>query len=133
MELHKNGFYSFNYDSEAKILNFVWTESTEKMTDADFRDALSNFAGFAMEHRPANVLVDVRKFKHTLSAEVGTWRDEVVTPRYNTAGVKRFGYLLPKGAAPADDAPVDPPPAHEKFATRYFDSEEKAGRWFREG
>ena len=133
MELHRNDFYSFNYDLEGKILNFVWTPGTEKMTDTDFKDALSNFAGFALEYRTPNVLVDVRNFKHSMSEALGKWRDEVVTPRYNTAGVKRFGYLLPVGKAPADDAPTDPPPANEQFATRYFDSEEKAGRWFREG
>jgi hypothetical protein len=74
-------------------------------------------------------LIDVRKFRFAATPELDTWRREEIIPVYNAAGLKRFAYLLPPGAEyrPGGSGDTD------AFATDYFDDEESARAWLRDG
>ena len=128
--LHSNRYYKFHHQDSPAVLRLEWREATSEMSDPEFRDALSNFAGFAVDVRPANILVDVRAFRHAVAEGLGEWRDRAVIPRYNRAGVARFGYLVPPGQLPPNPAP--PPSAVESFQTHFFDSERAIVEWFSE-
>jgi hypothetical protein len=39
--------------------------------------------------------IDMRQFMSQPSAEVGTWRDEVIVPKYEKAGVKKIAWVWP--------------------------------------
>lgn len=132
MELHKNRLYRFVHDPERAAIKFVWSAETARMSDDEFKDALSNFAGFAAEFAASNLMVDLREFRHELSPEAGAWRDEAVTPRYNKAGVRKFAYILATERLPPEDAPPPSSP-QERFQTRFFDAESEAEAWFAEG
>jgi hypothetical protein len=69
------------------------------MSDDDFKEALELFADFASEHKAKGLLVDVRQFGHTMTPELGARRDQVIVPKYNSTGVRKFVYAAGSGAA----------------------------------
>ncbi|HLQ25970.1 MAG TPA: STAS/SEC14 domain-containing protein [Acidiferrobacterales bacterium] len=127
MELFSHPFYTFTYDPEKKVITFRWTSQTEKMEFYDYKEALHNFAGFAFDYETVGLLVDVREFKYRPTPDLGNWRDEVISPRYVRAGVKKFAYLAPKGALEKMKGAM-----HERkrgFEEDYFGSETEAMAW----
>ena len=94
MQLHQNDLWTISYDEAVSSVKIDWTEKTAHMTDDDFKDALSRFAGHAEEHSARCLLVDVQRFKHALSEELGQWRDSTIIPRYNAVNtLQGFGSL----------------------------------------
>jgi hypothetical protein len=132
MELERDEFGVTTYHSGSGILELAWTDATEHMTDTQFQSALERFAAHSVTQRSSNVLIDVTRFAHRMSPDVGAWRDEHVIPRYNEAGVKKMAFLLPPGApgtvesgnAPSLEAPGT-------FPTGYFGSRQAVLDWFK--
>lgn len=125
-KIFDNRFYNFIHDPERNILIFEWTEETSSMTDDDFKEALSNYAGFSFELNGPGLLVDVRKFRHQMGEEVMNWRNEVCLPRYMAAGSFKMAYLMPKEALtdrPSGDLPIG------KFTDRFWGSMDEAKDW----
>src|SRR5215469_14305178 len=115
------------YDDARNMLELRWLAETESMTDDDFMRWLEQFAAAAEERHAAFLLIDTRAFQHHTGTHVWPWRDEHIIPLYNQAGVKKFAFLLPTGAAPKTE-PMPEGPA--RFPTGYFDSREQIERWF---
>ncbi len=131
MRIHEDPLFTFELEKEAGILKFLWTDKTAKMTDEDFKRALSLFADNAAKLRTSALLVDVRSFYHQPGPEMGKWRSEALVPRYEAAGVKKFAYVV------GEDAPMPPnkPGAtvrKEAFETRYFRAPMEAEIWLSE-
>ncbi len=120
-------FGVLSYDDAKDILELRWFAETEAMTDDDFMRWLEWSAAAAEEHRAPFMLIDTRAFKHQAGTHVWPWRDEYIVPRYNLAGVKKFAFLLPTGAAPKTEPKPEGP---ARFQTGYFDSREQIDRWF---
>jgi hypothetical protein len=127
MQLFHDRFGVLSYDDAKDILELRWLAETVAMTDDDFMRWLERFAAAAEEHHAPFLLLDTRAFQHHAGADVWPWRDEHIIPRYNQAGVKKFAFLLPRGAAPKTE-PMPEGPA--RFPTGYFDSREQIDRWF---
>ena len=129
MRLDETAYWEMAHEAEAGIIALRWTEATTEMNGDDFRQALERFAGLAEKHRPAGLLVDVRRFRHRPASDTGQWRAEHITPRYNRAGVRRFAYLIGPDAPPGA---TDGPPtrqAGEDFETGFFNDEAAAKAW----
>jgi hypothetical protein len=126
-QLIRDKFAVLFYDDARDILELRWLPETEAMTDDDFMRWLEQFAASAQEHRAPFLLIDTRAFQHHTGAHVWPWRDEHIIPRYNQAGVKKFAFLLPTGAATKTE-PMPEGPA--RFPTGYFESREQIDRWF---
>ena len=127
MQLFHDRFGVLSYDDARDILELRWLSETEAMTDDDFMHWLERFAAAAVQHRALFILIDTRAFKHQAGTHVWPWRDEHIIPRYNQAGVKKFAFLLPTGAAPKTE-PMPEGPA--QFPTGYFESREQIDSWF---
>ena len=128
MQLFHDRYGVLSYDDARGILELRWLAGTDTMTDDDFMRWLERFAAAAVQHRAPFLLIDTRAFKHQAGTHVWQWRDEHIIPRYNQAGVKKFAFLLPTGAAPkTEPAPEEP----ARFPTGYFESREQNDRWFR--
>ena len=127
MELFRHPLYTFIYDPTRRVILFRWTTETEKMQMHDYQEALHNFAGFAFDNPVTGLLVDVREFRFRPGAELGNWRDEVISPRYAKAGVKKFAYVAPAGMLETMKGAM-----HERkrgFEEAYFGSEREALDW----
>ena len=74
-----------------------WYDSTAAMSQPQFQDWLSSFAGAVETARRAGVLVDATSFAMGGAAMDDGWRYENIIPRYNAAGVKRFAFHMPDG------------------------------------
>jgi len=124
--VYQNRLYDFILDEENKVLIFDWTEETANMTDDDFKEALSNYAGFAFEYGGPGLLVDVMRFQHTIGEEALNWRNEEALPRYLAAGSSKMGYAMPPPAlehVPQGDVNIG------QFTDHYFGSREEATSW----
>ena len=122
----KNRLYNFLHDKDRNILIFDWTEETNQMTDDDFMEALSNYAGFAYEFNGPGLLVNVSKFRHTMGSEVMEWRNTDCLPRYLKANSKKMAYLGPEemvAQRPVGDLVIG------NFTDRFFSEMEEAKAW----
>ena len=127
MTVYDHSFYSFEVIEDGKILLFNWYDKTEHMTKEDYQEALHNYAGFGSEFKVSAMLVDVRNFRYQMSPELGTWRDEHISPRYTKFGLKKFGYIVPLGVVEKMKDTVTK--VDRSFEEQYFESKEEAIEW----
>src|SRR5947207_1130039 len=98
MEIERDEFGTVTWDPDQQILELDWTDASARLSDQQFMDALSRFAGHAEQHHAPNVIIDVTRFLASPGPAVGPWRDENVIPMYNRAGVRKFAFLVPAGS-----------------------------------
>jgi SpoIIAA-like len=103
-----------------------WKEATSAMTDEDFKTELTLFAKQVEDKRAPRILIDVSKFRHRPSAEVGEWRLKNISTRYSAAGVRRFAFLLSKDS---QILAMVSQSEGEQFLTQSFNNEEQAIAW----
>lgn len=125
--IHRNKFMNVHHDPELSAVVLEWTAETATMTDDDFKDALCVFAIYALRHRVPALVVDARAFHHSMSGEIGAWRDRTIIPRYNDAGCAKFAFILGEGAKTPPEQPAreDGP----NYPTRFFQTPGEAAAW----
>jgi len=130
-EVYRDQFGVLREDTERRSLELEWFDSTADMTEDQFQNWLSRFAGEAEARRPSHLLIDVRHFAHRPGPDFGAWRDEHIVPRYNRAGVTKFAMFVPPDA-PGWMAPGRPPAAEPPgtFPTGYFSERAQIDDWF---
>jgi hypothetical protein len=114
--------YSINYFKTESIVELTWLPGTQGMTDQDFKEGLNVFAEAALQHRAKNLIIDMRQFMGRPSAEVGAWRDDVIVPKYEKAGVKKIAWIWP--GMSADEAGTG-----AAYQQRYFAARDEAINW----
>jgi len=87
--------YSINHFKTESIVELTWLPGTQGMTDQEFKEDLCVFAEAALQHRAKCLIIDMRQFMGRPSAEVGAWRDDVIVPKYEKAGVKKIASIWP--------------------------------------
>ena len=110
-----------------------WLPSTRDMNDDGFRASLELLAAAGERLRPRFMLIDATEFHHQFGEGVMAWRDENIIPRYNSAGVTKFAFLVPQdapGTVESGGAPVVDGQA--TFPTAWFSTREAAYRWLAE-
>jgi len=69
----------------------------------------------------------VREFRYKPSPNLGNWRDDVISPRYVKARVKKFAYVAPQGMLEKMKGAMH---GRERgFEEDYFASEAEALKW----
>jgi hypothetical protein len=129
-QLHEDDFLRIQWDETTSIIALEWTEATSSMNDEEFKAELTLFAGCVEKKKAPRILVDVTKFRHKMAPEVQPWRVKNVSSRYNSAGVRRFAFLFPKGS---QFPPMPESSDGEAFLTRVFNSPEPAAAWLSAG
>jgi len=81
----------------ADIIEIRWYDSTVDLDRQLFNAWLSMFAGHVESTRRRGVLVDATSFRMAPKDTDADWRDANIIPRYNSAGVSRFAFHMPKG------------------------------------
>ena len=119
----KNAMYSITYHKPEKFVCLTWLPGTAGMTDADFKEALEVFAEGALQHHAEQLMIDMIEFKGRPGADVLTWRDDVIVPKYNRAGVKKIAWVWPGQAGYTATG------EGTQYANRYFASAEEALAW----
>ena len=115
--------YSIRYDKPRKVVALTWLAGTADMTDQDFKEALEVFAEGALQHHAERLMIDMTEFRGRPGAAVLTWRDEVIVPKYNRAGVKKIAWVWPGELGDTATG------AGTQYANRYFSSEGEAQAW----
>jgi hypothetical protein len=114
--------YSISYFKTKRFVELTWLPGTQQMTDQDFKEALCVFAEGALQHRASRLIIDMRQFMARPSAEVGVWRDEVIVPKYEKAGVKKIAWIWP-GVSPDETG------TGAGYQQRYFEARDEAINW----
>ena len=131
VELFSDEFATYTRDDEHKVIEQRWSSATKSMSEQQFRDGVSRLAQFLEQAHFPNALVDITVMGYRPAAEFEPWRQANIIPRYNAAGVKRFGFLMPAGAPTVETGQQ---PAVEgsvaTFPTGYFASRDRALKWF---
>ena len=114
--------YSINHFKTESIVELTWLPGTQGMTDQEFKEDLCVFAEAALQHRAKCLIIDMRQFMGRPSAEVGTWRDDVIVPKYEKAGVKKIASIWPgvSGDEMGEGA---------AYQQRYFAARDEAINW----
>jgi|SRR5579872_1896318 len=130
MQIAQQPFFILSYEPDSGILKLVWSEGTARMTDEDFKAALVFFAEKAEEFKAKELLVDVEKFRFNMPSQLGEWRAQSITPRYNKAGVRKFAFVHGEkfSEKPGDGERYQ----GEEFLTRHFSSEQGAKKWLQQ-
>ena len=116
------GYYSINYFKPESLVELTWLPGTQDMTDQDFKESLCVFAEGALQHRAKRLIIDMRQFKGRPSDEVGAWRDDVIVPKYEKAGVKKIAWVWP-GVSLEDVG------TGSSYQQRYFEARDEAINW----
>jgi hypothetical protein len=114
--------YAINYFKTESIVELTWLPGTQGMTDQDFKEDLNVFAEAALQHRAKRLIIDMRQFMGRPSADVGTWRDDVIVPKYEKAGVKKIAWIWPGMSA-------DEMGEGAAYQQRYFAARDEAIDW----
>jgi hypothetical protein len=114
--------YAINYFKTESIVELTWLPGTQGMTDQDFKEDLNVFAEAALQHRAKRLIIDMRQFMGRPSADVGAWRDDVIVPKYEKAGVKKIAWIWPGMSA-------DEMGEGAAYQQRYFAARDEAIDW----
>ena len=121
--IKNEAMYSIRYHKPERFVCMTWLPGTASMTDQDFKEALEVFADSALQHHAERLMIDVTEFRGRPSAAVLTWRDEVIVPKYNQAGVKKLAWVWPGEAGDAASG------EGTQYTNRYFSSADEALAW----
>ncbi|HJZ97755.1 MAG TPA: hypothetical protein VKE70_14695 [Candidatus Solibacter sp.] len=129
-EIHDSKYLRVLWGGESRIIGIDWKESTDGMTDEDFKAELTMFAGLVEQRAARGILVDVSRFRHAMRPGPQEWRVKNISGRYFAAGVRRFAFLFPADASIPPAMNASSP--GESFVTRAFNDSEKAMTWLSE-
>jgi hypothetical protein len=113
---------------QEEIVELRWLPSTDGMTDGGFMATLCLFATEAEKARPRGLLIDAVEFRHEFEADLMGWRDAHIIPRYGSAGVRKFAFVMP-GSFP--DIGKEAVEGAAVFSTKWFANVEAARAWLR--
>jgi hypothetical protein len=109
----------------------LWFETTEQVSDAEFRKHLLLFAKAAEEHNPRFLFVYAQNMRHTIAPTTQEWHDEYIIPRYSKAGVERMAFMLPDSffARLSHEETFEESQAVQLIETQFFTDEAEADHW----
>jgi len=113
---------------DGTLLELRWLPMTATMSDGGFMATLCLFATEAEKARRRGLLIDALEFQHKFGDGVMAWRDAHIIPRYGSAGVRRFAFLMPQSFPNPGREAIEGPAI---FPTRWFVNREEAIRWLR--
>ena len=104
-----------------------WFDTTTDMEGEHFNQFLATYAGIFEKCGRSGGLIDATQFKMDSSKMSLGWRDEHMIPRYNSAGMKKFAFIMPTGMPAIGSPPTPEGPAD--FPTGYFGTRSDALAW----
>ena len=109
------------------VIEIRWFDSTADLGTKDFQRFLDEFAAQVERTRRRRILTDATQFLMDRHLMDDPWREANIIPRYNSAGVKKFAFLVPEGVPNVGEEPVLLGPA--KYPTGYFTRRNAALDW----
>lgn len=126
--VYEDQYMQIFWDEQTRLIGIEWKEATSTMTDENFKTELTLFAQQVEDKKASRILIDVSKFRHRPDEEVGKWRMQNISTRYNAAGVRRFAFLVSPGSPISSGASQS---QGEQFLTQTFNDREQATVWLK--
>ncbi len=133
VEVARNDWGLILHHQRWQTVELRWLPTTRDMTDEDFKHTLELQAGAGERLRPRFMFIDATEFHHEFGDGIMEWRDENIIPRYNSAGVTKFAFLVPEGAPGTVESGGAPAvEGRATFPTAWFSTRERAYQWLAE-
>jgi hypothetical protein len=130
VEVARNAWGIIVHHPQWQTLELRWLPTTRDMNDDGFKETIQLQAAEGERLKPAYMFIDATEFFHQFGEGVMDWRDEHVIPRYNTAGVTKFAFLMPEGTPGTVEAGTEPAiEGRATFPTARFTTRETAYAW----
>jgi len=118
------------YFEESKRLLLTWLPASKDMSDEQVKETLQLFADAGKELRPPYMVVDIRQFGRGFTDEINKWRDAKIIPAYNSSGIRKMAFLVPKEnpySVEKGSQPANEPLA--TFPTGWFSNPDNLDKW----
>lgn len=131
MIMYESEFCLTLFDEETSVLKVEWKPSTTNMSTEEFKQHLLVFAESAERTSAGGILVDATKMGFSIPQIVQEWHDEVIIPRYSSAGVEKMAFLQPESfiARETTIQTFEEASAAELIQMQLFDDEAEAIQW----
>ena len=129
--VHESKFWKFGYDKTDSMMIYQWYETSEQLTDLEYKNEMKKNAEEFEKYKPTKSLVDLRSFLFTISPEVQEWTDMTIFPRFIEAGLKRIAFIVSSDlfAQVSVEQMLEENTAITSFQSRYFDHYFQARNW----
>jgi hypothetical protein len=76
------------------------------------------------------MIIDATEFRHEFGEGVMQWREANIIPRYNSAGVTKFAFLVAEGfPGTVESGGVPSVESSANFPTAWFTTRDRAYEW----
>jgi hypothetical protein len=132
IDIARNDWGVILHHEHWQTVELQWLTDRE-MTDEGFEETLVLLAEAGERVRPRFMIIDATEFRHQFGEGVMEWRTEHIIPRYNTAGVAKFAFIVPEGTpGTVESGGVPAAETGANFPTGWFSTREGAYRWLGE-
>ena len=136
-KLYETDYIECYYHDEYAMNEYRWLESTENMSQAEFRQEAERQAQSMFETNPLRVLSDNLNFRFPIGPELQEWILRDINPQWIEAGVKKLATIVPEEIfshisiqQTVDE--VREQGVIDQFEMRYFDNHGDAQEWLEE-
>jgi len=96
MLIYDHPFYQLHLLEGPQVLEFQWKPAHTQMDYNQFKEACSNYAGWAFQYQTRRLLIDTRNFGISLPEDYTAYREEQHYPRFHALGVQKIAFLVPE-------------------------------------
>jgi hypothetical protein len=133
-ELYRSAYQRIEYEPEYSLIKRVLTVNPHNHSWPEHRLEWQEYASLVRNYQPENIFVDARRFDFILPKEMRDWINSNVIAVFNDIKLKKWAILVPPHflhQVSIEEA-IDTNPANV-FATEYFESEQEAMDWIKNG
>jgi len=113
-----------------KILKFLWKETSQYISEEDYKNHVTLWANTVEAKKPIGILVDTRKHFVTIDPDLQAWFVNVIFPKYVASSIKKFAFLESEDfISQLSIEQTMEEDTNLPFQTRYFSDEKTALTW----
>ena len=132
MKNFKNNIQTIEYNSSTKQVTQTWTDESKSLNESEFKTEMLELAKFFEEHKPVNVLIDMRDFYFVVVPEMQTWVNENVNSKLSGINSLKTAFVVSSDLFASISVEQTLEDNKESINNRFFENENDAEKWLAE-
>lgn len=95
--IYKDQFNTLVYDKESALTHHTWLESSEDMTDEEFKKVVEIWQKTVLDNQVKFHLLDTRNFRFMVNPDIQDWMAVKMVAPCVEAGLQKMATILPDG------------------------------------